>query len=65
VTVTRAYDDGAPTDTRATVFRQFTVTTTTPHGRDRWTGPPVTHTDFLTLTRTRSGWRITALQDQQ
>jgi len=64
VTVTRAYDDGAPTDTRAAVYRQFTVTTT-PRGRDRWTGPPFTHTDYLTLTRTYSGWRITALQDDQ
>jgi len=64
VTVTRADDDGAPTDTRTDVYRQFTVTTT-PHGRDRWTGPPVAHTDFLTLTRTGSGWRITALQDEQ
>jgi len=65
VTVARAYDDGAPTDTRGVVHRQVTVTTTTPHGRDGWTGAPVTHTDYLTLTRTRSGWRIAALQDQQ
>ncbi len=64
VTVRRAYDDGAPTDTRTAVYRQFTVTTT-PHGRDGWTGPPVTHTDFLTLTRTGSGWRIAGLQDEQ
>jgi hypothetical protein len=64
VTITRAYDDGAPTDTKGVVHRQFTVTTT-PHGRDGWTGAPVTHTDYLTLTRTRSGWRITALQEQQ
>ncbi len=64
VTVTRAYDDGAPTDTRTAVPRQFTVTTT-PHGRDNWTGPVVTHTDYLNLTRTHSGWRITALQDDQ
>jgi len=64
VTVTRAYDDGAPTDTRTAVYRQFTVTTT-PRGRDGWIGALVNHTDFLTLTRTRNGWRITALQDQQ
>ncbi len=64
VTVTRAYDDGAPTDTEAVVYRQFVVTTT-PRGRDRWTGSPVTHTDYVTLTRTGSGWRIAALQDEQ
>jgi len=64
VTVTRAYDDGAPTDTRTAVYRQFTATST-PRGRDRWTGAPLTHTDFLTLTRTGSGWRIAALQDDQ
>jgi len=64
VIVTRAYDDGAPTDTRARVYRQFTVTST-PHGRDNWTGPVVTHTNYLTLTRAHSGWRITALQDDQ
>ncbi len=64
VTVTRAYDDGAPTDTSATVYRQFTVTAT-PRGRDGWSGSPATHTDYLTLTRTGSGWRIAALRDQQ
>jgi len=64
VTVIRAYDDGAPTDTRTAVYRQFTVTTT-PHGRDGWTGPPLTHTDYLTLTRTASGWRVGGLQDDQ
>jgi len=64
VTVIRAYDDGAPTDTQATAYRQFSVTTT-PHGRDSWTGPPLTHTDYLTLTRTASGWRVGGLQDDQ
>jgi len=64
VTITRAYDDGAPTDTTGVVYRQFTVTTT-PHGRDGWTGPPLTHTDYLTLTRTHSGWRVGVLQDDQ
>ncbi len=63
VTVTRAYDDGAPADTRARVYRQFTVATT-PRGRDGWTGPLIAHTDYLTMTRTNEGWRIVLLQDQ-
>jgi len=53
VTITRAYDDGAPTDTRAPCIDSSPL-----RAHD-------TQTDFLTLTRTRSGWRITALQDQQ
>jgi len=64
VTVTRAYDDGAPADIKATVYRQFTVTAT-PRGRDGWTGPTDTHIDYLTLTRTGRGWRITALYDDR
>ncbi len=61
VTVTPAYD-GAPTDTRTVVYRQFTVTTT-PRGRDGWTGPPVTQVDYLTVTQTGRGWRIDELED--
>jgi len=60
VTVTRAYDDGAPTDTSGTVSRQFIVTVTS-RGRDHWTGPVVTWTDYLTLLRSAEGWRIEAL----
>ncbi len=64
VTVARAYDGGAPTDTKTVVHREFTVTTR-PCGGDRWIAPPVTYTDFVTLNRTPSGWRIVALDDNQ
>jgi len=64
VTITRAYDDGAPTDSRTVVYRQFTVTTT-PRGRDGWTGPPATQTEFLTLSQTWARWRISGLRDEQ
>lgn len=63
VTATRAYDDGAPADTASTAYRQFVVTIT-PHGRDHWTGPPVTHTDFVLMRRTSSGWRIADLTEK-
>lgn len=62
VTVARAYNDGAPADTVSTAFRQFVVTVPS-HGRAHWTGPPVTHTDFLVLRRTTGGWRIADLAD--
>ncbi len=64
VTVARAYDDGAPTDTRNTVYREFTVTTR-PRGRDGWTGAALTYTGFLTLARNGGGWRITTLRDDR
>jgi len=60
VTVVRHYDDGAPTDTTTAVHRQFTVTVTR-HGRDIWTGSTIVYTDFITITQTGEGWRITAL----
>lgn len=49
----------SPPRIRTAVHRQFVVATT-PRGRDGWTGPPVTHTDYVTLARTGSGWRFAA-----
>ncbi len=64
VTATRAYDDGAPAETPTTAYRQYVITVTL-HGRDRWTGPAVGHTDFLVLHRTGNGWRITNLAENR
>lgn len=60
----RAYDDGAPADTASTAYREY-VLTLTPHGRDRWVGPTVTYTTFLTLTKTPAGWRIATLEQHR
>jgi len=64
VTVARAHDHSAPTDTRGVVHRQVTVTTTTPSGVTDGPGHP-SPTPTRDPTRTGSGWRIAALQDHQ
>ncbi|MEV4440920.1 hypothetical protein AB0K09_18260 [Streptomyces sp. NPDC049577] len=59
---TRALHDQRPPDTPLEARRQWLVTAT-PHGRDRWTGRPVTSTVFVTMTRAdaSSPWRVSAV----
>lgn len=62
VAATPGADSGAPPDTAAVVYRQYTVTVT-PVGRDRWQGAALTSVVFATLTRGPAGWRVTALAE--
>lgn len=62
VTATPGADSGAPPDTPAVVYRQYTVTVT-PVGRDHWQGSAFTYVVFATLTRGPAGWRVTALAE--
>lgn len=61
VRVRRAYDGGAPPDTARTVYRQYDLALT-PDGANHRAGPTAAFTDFLTLTDTTTGWRITTLE---
>ncbi|MFH8350466.1 hypothetical protein [Streptomyces sp. NPDC018045] len=56
---------GRPADTPTTAYRQYTLTIT-PHGRDNWSGTPVTVTVFAELTRTAAGqpWQLAATTAQ-
>lgn len=59
VRVAPGADDGRPPDTATTAARQELVTITpTATG---WTGAPVQFVDYVTLTRTPRGWRISTL----
>lgn len=62
VAATPGADSGAPPDTDAVVYRQYTVTVT-PVGRDHWQGSALTYVVFATLTRGPAGWRVTALAE--
>ena len=62
VTATPGADSGAPPDTAAVVYRQYTVTVT-PVGRDHWQGSALTYVVFATLTRGPAGWRVTAIAE--
>ncbi len=62
VTATPGADSGAPPDTPAVVYRQYTVTIT-PVGHDHWQGSALTYVVFATLTRGPAGWRVTALAE--
>ncbi|MGW3200124.1 hypothetical protein ACWDBD_37270 [Streptomyces sp. NPDC001118] len=58
---TKALHDERPADTATQARRQWLVTAT-PHGRDHWTGRPVTNTVFVTMTRSGTGpWRVSAI----
>jgi len=62
VTATPGADSGAPPDTAAVVYRQYTVTVTAV-GRDHWQGSALTYVVFATVTRGPAGWRVTALAE--
>jgi len=62
VAATPGADSGAPPDTAAVVYRQYTVTVT-PVGRDNWQGSALTYVVFATLTHGPAGWRVTALAE--
>lgn len=62
VAVTSGTDSGAPPDTAAVVYRQYTVTVT-PVGRDHWQGSALGYVVFATLVRGSAGWRVTALAE--
>ncbi|WP_267717164.1 hypothetical protein [Streptomyces sp. CoH17] len=59
VTLHKAEDAAKPADTATEAWRQWVVTAT-PHGRDRWTGEPVTALAYVRLTREDTGaaWRV-------
>lgn len=59
---TRALHDERPEDSATEAHRQWLVTTT-PHGRDNWTGRPTTNTAFVTMTRENAGspWRVSGI----
>ncbi|MFF7987737.1 hypothetical protein ACFZDK_53380 [Streptomyces sp. NPDC007901] len=59
VALAPADDAAKPADTRTEAWRQWAVTTT-PHGRDHWTGKPTTVAAYVHLTRTGPGkpWRV-------
>ncbi|MEV4047117.1 hypothetical protein [Streptomyces sp. NPDC049744] len=59
VTLHQAEDAAKPADTATEAWRQWVVTAT-PHGRDRWTGEPVTALAYVRLTRedTSAAWRV-------
>ncbi|MFI6662840.1 hypothetical protein ACIBL8_45955 [Streptomyces sp. NPDC050523] len=59
VALERTEEAGRPADTGTEALRQWTVTVT-PHGRDRWTGEPLTVVAYVRLTRAAAdqAWRI-------
>lgn len=59
---TRALHDERPADSATEARRQWLVTTT-PRGRDGWSGRPTTTTAFVTMTRERAGapWRVSGI----
>uniref|UniRef100_A0AAU1M585 Lipoprotein n=2 Tax=Streptomyces sp. NBC_00148 TaxID=2903626 RepID=A0AAU1M585_9ACTN len=65
VDLTSADQAGRPADTETTAFRQWAVVIT-PHGRDKWIGPPENYTAFVELVRSGKGasWRLNSLSLQ-
>ncbi len=62
--LTPADDAGRPADTAAQSVHTFVITAT-PHGDNGWTGPAVTATAFVQLTRAGSQpWKVAAVQVQ-
>jgi hypothetical protein len=59
---TLAEHDDQPIDSPTQARRQWGITVT-PHGRDGWTGTPVTATVFVTMSRagTESPWLVSAI----
>lgn len=59
VELEKAEEAAKPADTGTEAWRQWTVTTT-PSGRDRWTGEAVPVAAYVHLTRTAAGtaWRV-------
>ncbi|WP_198359142.1 hypothetical protein [Streptomyces fildesensis] len=65
VSLARTEDAARPVDTSAHAWRQWTITTT-PHGRDAWTGKPTTDVAYVELIRTADGqpWHVSAVTIQ-
>ncbi|MEU2717794.1 hypothetical protein [Streptomyces sp. NPDC007205] len=58
---TKALHDQRPADSPTQAHRQWLLTAT-PHGRDHWTGRPVTNVVFVTMTRSGTGpWLVSAI----
>ncbi|MFI9724531.1 hypothetical protein ACIHFE_33715 [Streptomyces sp. NPDC052396] len=58
---TQPLHDQRPADSPTMARRQWLVTVT-PHGRDRWTGRPVSSTVFVTMTRSGTDpWLVSAI----
>ncbi|MGW1807164.1 hypothetical protein [Streptomyces sp. NPDC002078] len=58
---TQALHDERPADSPTQARRQWLVTAI-PHGRDHWTGRPVTNVVFVTMTRSGTGpWLVSAI----